>query len=484
MAINLNIEGYGAQFNAFVDFAKANGNNPDTLARIDGDVHNLLDPEGNVRTIVAKTDDDKIKRFRQNLFFSRNQDQKDLNNAVRNLFKETVLKVCGVKTIDKLPPSVLAVMRKSDYDNNGHPLSARRIRAVTQAIQLVAVEEAVNKTVTPAKAGVLVDGALTYINGKGKNPKVLEAKLNGAQRQMATNLVSRFGAGMTDSNLRIFANYVVLAVACGSFKPDEIRAIAQRMSKEFKNLRNFSPGDPRLAEFDATLTKYYQSVVADQLKPAKAKQFDAEGLYSFFRDDTHRASFKVAGEDFSRAANNAQGLVQKLKDTVPNLTHRKVLTSFMCQEAGTIFFQLSARRPFLPTSEYENIDMNSEKGRDLILGIDQTGTLQFDSMFPLGEAAELLYTLDMGEGGNTAKVTVQYTGDIRFRVEGADDCSHNPTGTYSYTLELEFALSDPAGAKVTSAHLGQRLGVPEPDAPQGPLEEPLHFVEDGGIPKM
>lgn len=31
MAINLNLEKYGAQFNAFVDFANANSNDEDTL---------------------------------------------------------------------------------------------------------------------------------------------------------------------------------------------------------------------------------------------------------------------------------------------------------------------------------------------------------------------------------------------------------------------------------------------------------------------
>lgn len=36
MAINLNIEKYGAQFSAFVNFAKANANNEDTLACIGG----------------------------------------------------------------------------------------------------------------------------------------------------------------------------------------------------------------------------------------------------------------------------------------------------------------------------------------------------------------------------------------------------------------------------------------------------------------
>ena len=142
MAINLNLEKYGDQFRAFVNFANTNANNADTLACIQGDAPGgLLDPDGNVRSIVAKTDGDKIKPYK-NLFFSRKNDQKALNNSVRSLFKETVLKVCGVGRIEDLPPSVRAVMRKGDYDNKGHPLSVRRIRAVTDAIVAEANREA------------------------------------------------------------------------------------------------------------------------------------------------------------------------------------------------------------------------------------------------------------------------------------------------------------------------------------------------------
>ena len=79
MAINLNLETYGDQFRAFVNFANANANDADTLACIQEDNEGaLLDPDGKPRTIVAKTDDDKIKRFKHNLLFSRNDDQKAL----------------------------------------------------------------------------------------------------------------------------------------------------------------------------------------------------------------------------------------------------------------------------------------------------------------------------------------------------------------------------------------------------------------------
>ena len=60
---------------------------------------------------------------------------------MRDLFKETVLKVCGVRTLDDLPKAVRDVMKKGDYDNDGHPLSVRRIRAVTGAILAEAGKE-------------------------------------------------------------------------------------------------------------------------------------------------------------------------------------------------------------------------------------------------------------------------------------------------------------------------------------------------------
>ncbi len=123
MAINLNLAKYGDQFKAFENFARENANNMDALARIGGDGLEgaLLAPDGKPRAIVAKTDDDKIKRFKQNLFFSRNTDQKALNTAVRKLFLDTVLKICGVEKVKDLPPAVRNVLNEGDFGNAGSP---------------------------------------------------------------------------------------------------------------------------------------------------------------------------------------------------------------------------------------------------------------------------------------------------------------------------------------------------------------------------
>lgn len=133
MAINLNLEKYGAQFNAFAEFAAAH-KNQDWVVRIEG--QGLLGANGEPRRIVAKNWDGagNVLRF---------SGSRAVNNDVRSLFKETVLAVCGVRRLEDLPPSVLAVMKKDDYDGKGHPLTVRRITAVTDAIKSAArIEEA------------------------------------------------------------------------------------------------------------------------------------------------------------------------------------------------------------------------------------------------------------------------------------------------------------------------------------------------------
>jgi len=63
----------------------------------------------------------------------RNDDSKAINNNVRDLFLRSILAVCGVSRIDQLPANVQAVMKEDDY-RGGHPLTARRITAVKNAI--------------------------------------------------------------------------------------------------------------------------------------------------------------------------------------------------------------------------------------------------------------------------------------------------------------------------------------------------------------
>ena len=137
MAIELNANQYAAQFSAFVKFA--GHNNQGFVARIEKQKpdNNLLDPDnpgklvgpdGQARNIVAKSWDGSGQVLR-------GKGSRTVNNEVRELFLKTILGVCGAKKVEDLPQSVQDVLKIEDFDGKGHPLTARRIKAVTKAVQ-------------------------------------------------------------------------------------------------------------------------------------------------------------------------------------------------------------------------------------------------------------------------------------------------------------------------------------------------------------
>ena len=130
MAINLNIDKYGAQFSAFVEFAASQEKHENYIARIETQRPELglVGLDGKSRKIAAKTWDGYGQ-------FLRSKDSRTINNEVRTLFLNTILGVCGVSSVEELPPVVQAVLKADDYDGKGRPLTVRRIKAVTEAVK-------------------------------------------------------------------------------------------------------------------------------------------------------------------------------------------------------------------------------------------------------------------------------------------------------------------------------------------------------------
>ena len=127
----LGINGYNDAFKAFTDFAtQAKGGS--TIAQIGGE-KNTVAGTGPLagRTIVAKTGFDFVGNV------GRRQASRDVNNAVRDLFKQAIADMFGGP--DKIPESVRDAMKLSDF-GKGRPLSARRILAVKTAVDQVAAK--------------------------------------------------------------------------------------------------------------------------------------------------------------------------------------------------------------------------------------------------------------------------------------------------------------------------------------------------------
>jgi len=111
-----------AQFNQFVQFAQQAGK-ATTIAQM-GDAAEAGALAG--RTIVAKASHDFIGNV------GRFKPSRDVNNAVRALFKKSVADMFGGE--DHIPDNVRDAMKMQDY-GQGKPLTARRILAVQKAIE-------------------------------------------------------------------------------------------------------------------------------------------------------------------------------------------------------------------------------------------------------------------------------------------------------------------------------------------------------------
>ena len=125
----LGINGYNDAFKAFTDFAtQAKGGS--SIAQIGGE-KNTVAGTGPLagRTIVAKTGFDFVGNV------GRRQESRDVNNAVRDLFKQAVADLFHGES--NIPMSVLDAMKLNDF-GRGKPLTARRILAVKAAIDQAA----------------------------------------------------------------------------------------------------------------------------------------------------------------------------------------------------------------------------------------------------------------------------------------------------------------------------------------------------------
>lgn len=114
------------QYKQFVSFANRAKNSD--FVQVGNPVDDLRPGELEHRKIVAKSSWDFVGNI------GRGKTSRATNNAVRDLFKATILKMCGVTSEDMLPAGVRAAMKLDNF-GKGKPLSARRIKAVDTALK-------------------------------------------------------------------------------------------------------------------------------------------------------------------------------------------------------------------------------------------------------------------------------------------------------------------------------------------------------------
>lgn len=455
MATPVNLD--NAQFKEFVHFA-LDASSKKSIMKI-----GLPGKDGEPRQIVAKSGDwiGNIGRWKAN---------RDMNDDVRKLFQDTVLGMFGVRSVKDLPPSVQAAMKLEDY-GKGKPLTARRVIAVQMAI--AEAQDPVVPVVTPQRAATLVNNAVSYVKDSCETVKRTRGDLpNGAnsvnltdsQRKQAASLLMKHGAGLSETGLRILANYVVTAIACGKYTDTNISNITASMTSLLKNVRSFKAGNVRFASFDAKLTDYFQDFLKDKLAPEEAKQYDANALHKSFMKDAPRSFHTIDGKSYPFKTGTDE-MIEDFKRKVTNPLHRKALTSFMQQDTSFVYVHLLFRIPQPPTTKYPKLDFNSVEGFNMLLTINSLGRNIFkeprNSHFE-PDGAE--YFLEIGANGTSAKLLVRNVGDFRFRVSNSEEWREVSMCKYAYDTEFEFDLSKPDSVTLTHVRFGQTLDVGGPQS--------------------
>jgi hypothetical protein len=114
------------QLNAFTQFAADSGFKSKRVAKLDEPAQN----DGAVRTIKASTTDSAYA-------LRRHTADKNANDAVRRMFKQTIIDLFGGE--NRIPSDVRKKMELGDY-NKGKPLTARRIAMVKDAVIKVLIK--------------------------------------------------------------------------------------------------------------------------------------------------------------------------------------------------------------------------------------------------------------------------------------------------------------------------------------------------------
>lgn len=457
----------------------------------------LLGPDGESRKISAKGGDWvwNFGRFKAN---------QDTNNEVRKLFMDTILDMYGAKDVKELPEPVQRAMKLEDY-GKGKPLTARRIMTVHKVI--AACTERKNRSITREHAEGLIDDAVKCVDASFRNyaakmfvglekeegkydgaPEdkpaepldgAKEVKLDDGQRTRAVGLMMDHGVNLTDNGQRILANYIVTAVASGKFNDDELDIIVTNMSKVYlMNVRNFLPGDSRFTEVDKQLTKYFQDTLKDNLRPKNAAQYDEDGIHATFKADAHRVYFNINGTAFG--LNQSREVTDKFKSTIPNVLHRKALSSFLNQATQHIVRALHQRRGIAPTTHFRDPQFDKIDGYRFLLSHDSKKENMFsehNGSMIRGGASE--YTIEMGDGGTSAKVTVRTNGELAFSTDMSDEWAEIPLAKHVIDMVFEFDLSDPNSVRLTNSYLGQRLDPSPAGAASG--HQPEQPEIDGDI---
>ncbi len=424
MTVNRNM-----QFEKFVQFAKQSMDTGQTkaIARAGGaDVNSSLA----LRSITASATD---KAFA----LSRSRADKAENEVARDLFRQSVIDMFGSE--DKIPKSVLKAMQLKDY-GSGKPLTARRIIAVQKAI-----EESLNpmQKMTSSVAKAAVTDAAQH------------TQLSDAQIKTATKLVAKYGKGLSETSVRLLANFTAKVVTLPEItSAKNIEETVKKFAQDMSKWRNCVVGDSRLAAVDQKMASIAQEKLDKKLGKPQDFNPPAGAYRTFFQSESAHAKYVINGATC--------GTQDQVLDAFTRLFRGdqkggQAVSCFLCQTQtkGTLLNELTTDMG-LPTIRDEFSKSGAGKplpGMEILVSSDPADKVY---KMPKTHAKETTFTLNVAGDGRSATVLVETTGDIVVALNTAKEKAREPIGTFTWQQEFVFDLTGDQ-PKIVSAHIGQQL---------------------------
>ncbi len=420
------------QFEKFVQFAQQSMATGDTkaIARAGGaDVNSSLA----LRNITASTTD---KAFA----FTRSRYDKAENEVARDLFRQSVIDMFGGES--NIPKSVKKAMLLKDY-GSGKPLTARRIIAVKQAI-----EQSLNpvQKMTSSVAKTAVKDAAR------------PAGLSPAQTKVAAGLVEKYGKGLSETGVRLLANFAAKAVTLPELaSAGTIEKTVKKFAQDISKWRNCVVGDSRLSDVDEKMASVAQEKLDRQLKP---QNFYPDGAHRvFLESESSHAKFVINGE----ACTGKDEVLESFTRTLVGVPERgrKAVSCFLCQTQtrGTLMNELMTdmglptTRDEFPRSGPRSAAGQSTPGMEMLVSSDPA-----DKVYKMSKthAKETTFTLNVAGDGRSATILVETKGDIVIALNAAKERAQEPIGKFTWQQEFVIDLTGDQ-PKIVSAHIGQQL---------------------------
>ena len=419
------------QFEKFVQFAQQSmaAGNTKAVARASGaDVNSSLA----LRNITASTTD---KAFA----FTRSRYDKAENEVARDLFRQSVIDMFGGES--NIPKSVKKAMLLKDY-GSGKPLTARRIIAVQQAI-----EQSLNpvQKMTSSVAKTAVKDAAR------------PAGLSSAQTKVAAGLVEKYGKGLSETGVRLLANFAAKAVTLPELvSAGTVEASVQRFAQDVSKWRNCVVGDSRLSAVDQKMADGAQEKLDKRL--SKGEFYPDGANRTFLESESSHAKFVING---TVCDTKDEVLESFTRSFVGDQRGAKAASCFLCQTQtkGTLLNELmnemglSTIRDEFSKSGVKPAAGQSVPGMEMLVSSNPA-----DKVYRMSKthAKETTFTLNVAGDGRSATVLVETKGDIVIALNAAKERAQEPIGKFTWQQEFVIDLTGDQ-PKIVSAHIGQQL---------------------------